>query len=150
MSKSLLSLFVAVVFLLGLAAGNVYAKPGGSNVRQFESEMFNAVSGTQILNSECRIIQSGRMKLEIPSVTVGSCTVFKMCLASDNKSTQRICNRTICSTGELKFSAVSCDISSEFASTGGEVEAPVCEVWTGGSITNCLGTLEFISGFDVD
>ena len=121
MSKSLLSLFVAVLFVLGFTAGIANAGKGIFEAPQVSND------GVEVSGSEGKIERDGDYKVEIEPVTPS--TTFDICL-DDTSGTDILRDGTSDADGELKVdSNLNTDRADLFpASTTTTTQSPSLQV----------------------
>ena len=144
MSKSLLSLFVAVLLVVGFAVVNTMAAPGEKAV--FESPM--VPTGTdgctespagECSESEGKIERNGDWKVEINGVPAS--TPYDICIEDDYAGETKIGDTTSNSDGELKATEASGDEVQNDTYVNPRL------VVRDDDVTDCAGTEQFTTGF---
>jgi len=151
MNKSLLSLFVSILFVLGFTVGIAYAGGGGINSggpADYESDMVD-VSGTDfVTGGECKIKGNDTVKMEIEREFFSSATRFKCCIEHD-ETAQIECD-TFDHPGGVSVDIIcQCDISQAQPPSNSVLTGVICNIYSG-SGTSCDGSLEYTSGIDAD
>jgi len=147
MSKSLLGLFVAVLFVLGFSAGIANAGAGIFEAPQVSSP------GAEVLGSEGKIKRNGDYKIEIEGVP--ALTTFEICIQDINLNGGNpifLRNATSDEDGELKVEGnLSTDAVAFFPiTTTTTLQAPSLQVRSNvGASDDCSQSISWESGMDV-
>jgi len=146
MSKSLLSLFVAVLFVLGFTSGIAYAGGNqGGGPAQFESSLIDITSQFRI--GQCRVHRNNNTMSANIEVAEPNNVTLKLCFQNDDG--QGHCCSDAINDANREFKC-QCDITGRTPPDNNIMEGFICNIYSGGTASTCDGTLEYTSGVDVD
>lgn len=142
MSKKLLAILVAAMFVSGLAGGTAYAGKG-----IFEAPLV-ADGSAEVAGSEGKIERDGDYKVEIEGIA--ALTPFEICIFDVQVGLVFLQDPTSDADGELKVdSNLNADAAGSFpAATTTTLQAPTLQVRESGA-DDCSGAVIWESGMDV-
>lgn len=141
MSKKLLAILVAAMFVSGLAGGTAYAGKG-----IFEAPLV-ADGSAEVAGSEGKIERDGDYKVEIEGIA--ALTPFEICIFDVQVGLVFLQDSTSDADGELKVdSNLNTDAAVSFPVGTTTLQAPTLQVRESGA-DDCSGAVIWESGMDV-
>ena len=143
MSKKLLAILVAAMFVSGLAGGTAYAGKG-----IFEAPLV-ANGGAEVAGSEGKIERGGDYKVEIEGIA--ALTTFEICILDIQVGLVFLQDSTSDADGELKVDRnLNTDAPASFpAGMTTTLQAPTLQVLANSGADDCSGAVVWESGMDV-